>query len=412
MNLMESIGAGARDMASNKGRAVITIIGIVLGVASVVTVLALMKGGEQQSLDFWDEMGGLREIRITNTHIDRLMMTAAEKASERLTYRDAQAIQEQCESVGYVDPEITRFLTVSYGDKTYQMKVLGTNREYPYADSMPLGEGRWLSDKDCENYANVVIMGTTYKEDLFGDEEAIGKTILIDGVPFEVVGLTKKKEFYFQGQGGGGSDRNVLEWFNRSHYIPITTMIKRFTVNDQLDGLEIAAKRLDLVPALMEETRTILTRRHGVEDFNLEAKSERMQQRNEQEGFFNIIFWAIAFVSLFVGGVVIANIMLASITERVREIGVRKAIGASDRDLFMQFLVEAVVVTSAGGVVGLLLGLGLVAIVSNVLGMPTSLSPGILASAFFCAVGVGLVFGLFPAMKAGRLNPVEALHYE
>lgn len=411
MNLMESIGAGVRDMASNRGRAVITIIGIVLGVASVVTVLALMKGGEQQSLDFWDEMGGLREIRITNTHIDRLMMTAAEKASERLTYRDAQAIQEQCESVGYVDPEITRFLTVSYRDKTYQMKVLGTNREYPYADSMPLGEGRWLSDKDCENYSNVVTMGTTYKEDLFGDEEAIGKTILIDGVPFEVVGLMKKKEFYFQGQ-GGGSDRNVLEWFNRSHYIPITTMIKRFTVNDRLDGLEIAAKRVDLVPALMEEARTVLTRRHGVEDFNLDAKSEQMQQRSEQEGFFNIIFWAIAFVSLFVGGVVIANIMLASITERVREIGVRKAIGASDRDLFMQFLVEAVVVTAAGGVVGLLLGLGLVAVVTNVLGMPTSLSPGILASAFFCAVGVGLVFGLFPAMKAGRLNPVEALHYE
>jgi ABC-type antimicrobial peptide transport system permease subunit len=162
----------------------------------------------------------------------------------------------------------------------------------------------------------------------------------------------------------------------------------------------------------MEEVRTLLTRRHGVEDFNLEAKSEQMQQRSEQEGFFNIIFWAIAFVSLFVGGVVIANIMLASITERIREIGVRKAIGASDRDVFMQFLVEAVVVTAAGGVVGLLLGVGFVAIVSSVLGMPTSLSPGIMLAAFLCAVGVGLVFGLFPAMRAGRLNPVEALRYE
>ena len=411
MNLVESIGAGVRDMASHKGRAVITIVGIVLGVASVVTVLALMKGGEQQSLNFWDEMGGLREIRITNKRIDRLQMTAAEKASEQLTYRDAQAIQDQCPSVGYVDPEIVRFMTVSYGDKTYQMKVLGTNREYPYADTMPLAEGRWLSDKDCENYANVIVMGPTYKEDLFGEEEAIGKTIIVDGVPFEVVGLMAKKEFYFQG-GGGNSGRNVLEWFNRSHYIPITTMIKRFTVSDRLGGLEIAAKSVDLVPALMEETRTLLTRRHGVEDFNLEAKSEQMQQRSEQEGFFNIIFWAIAFVSLFVGGVVIANIMLASITERIREIGVRKAIGASDRDVFMQFLVEAVVVTAAGGVVGLLLGLGFVALVGSVLGMPTSLSAGILLAAFLCAVGVGLVFGLFPAMRAGRLNPVEALRYE
>jgi ABC-type antimicrobial peptide transport system permease subunit len=411
VNLVESIGAGVRDMASHKGRAVITVVGIVLGVASVVAVLSLMKGGEQQALEFWDSIGGLREIRITNKRIDRLQMTAAEKASEQLTYRDAQAIQDECPSVGYVDPEITRWLTVSYGDKTYQMKVLGTNREYPYADSMPLGEGRWLSDKDCENYANVVVLGPTYKEDLFGDEEAIGKTILMDGVPFRVVGIMERKEFYFQG-GGGNRDRNVLEWFNRSHYIPITTMIKRFAISDRLGGLEVSAKTVELVPTLMSEVRTLLTRRHGVEDFNLEAKSEQMQQRSEQEGFFNIIFWAIAFVSLFVGGVVIANIMLASITERIREIGVRKAIGASDRDVFMQFLVEAVVVTAAGGVVGLLLGLGFVAIVSSVLGMPTSLSPGIMLAAFLCAVGVGLVFGLFPALRAGRLNPVEALRYE
>jgi putative ABC transport system permease protein len=411
LNLFESIGAGARDMASHKGRAIITVIGVVLGVASVVTVLALMKGGEQQSLEFWDSIGGLREIRITNDRIDRLEMTAAERASEKLTYRDAQAIRDQCPSVGYVDPEITRWLTVSYGDKTYQMKILGTTREYPYADSMPLGEGRWLSDKDCENYANVIVMGPTYKEDLFGDEEAIGKTVLVEGVPFRVVGLMAKKEFYFRG-GGGSGDRNVLEWFNRSHYIPITTMIKRFTVSDQLGGLEISAKTVDLVPALMEETRTVLTRRHGVEDFNLEAKSEQMQQRNEQEGFFNIIFWAVAFVSLFVGGVVIANIMLASITERIREIGVRKAIGASDRDVFMQFLVEAIVVTAAGGVVGLLLGVLLVLGVDRGMGMPTHLSAGIMISAFLCAVGVGIVFGLFPALRAGRLNPVEALRYE
>jgi ABC-type antimicrobial peptide transport system permease subunit len=411
VNLVESIGAGVRDMASHKGRAVITIVGIVLGVASVVAVLALMRGGEQQSLDFWDELGGLREIRITNKRIDRLQMTAAEKASEQLTYRDAQAIQDECPSVGYVDPEITRFLPVTYGDKTYEMKVLGTNREYPYADTMPLASGRWLSDKDCDNYANVIVIGPTYKEDLFGDEEAIGKTIIVDGVPFEVVGLMAKKEFYFQG-GGGNNDRNVLEWFNRSHYIPITTMIKRFTVSDRLGGLEISAKTVELVPTLMEEVRTLLTRRHGVEDFNLHPKTEQMEQRSEQEGFFNIIFWAIAFVSLFVGGVVIANIMLASITERIREIGVRKAIGASDRDVFMQFLVEAVVVTAAGGVVGLFLGLGFVAIVGGVLGMPTSLSPGIMLAAFLCAVGVGLVFGLFPAMRAARLNPVEALRYE
>jgi ABC-type antimicrobial peptide transport system permease subunit len=411
VNLMESIGAGLRDMTSNRGRAVITVIGVVLGVASVVTVLALMRGGEQQALDFWDEMGGLREIRITNRHVDHLMMTAAEKASERLTYRDAEAIKEQCPSVSYVDPEIVRFHTVSYGDKTYQMKVLGTNREYPYADTMPLAEGRWLSDKDCETYANVIVMGPTYKQDLFGDEEAIGKTIVVDGVPFEVVGIMAKKEFYFRG-GGPGRDRNVLEWFNRSHYIPITTMIKRFTVSDRLGGLEISAKTVELVPTLMEEVRTVLTRRHGVEDFVLSAKSEQMQQRSEQEGFFNIIFWAVAFVSLFVGGVVIANIMLASITERVREIGVRKAIGATDRDLFMQFLVEAVVVTAVGGLVGLLLGLGLVALVDSVLGMPTALTPGILIIAFLCAVGVGLIFGLFPALRAGRLNPVEALHYE
>ncbi len=410
MNLLESIGAGARDMSTNKGRAVITIIGIVLGTASVVAVLALMRGGEQQTKDFFDEMGGLREIRITNEHSHSITQTAAERASERLTYRDAQAIRRDCPSVLTVDPEITRYFDVSYGDRTFSMKLLGTNRDYPFADNMPVAEGRFITDKDCENFANVVMMGPTYKEDLFGDEDAIGKTITVRGVPFEVVGIMQKKEFYFEGS--GGRERNVLEWFNRSHYIPITTMIRRFTVNDRLDGLEISALSVEAVPALMEEANRVLLRRHGVLDFNVEAKSEQIQQRNEQEAFFNIIFWAVAFVSLFVGGVVIANIMLASITERIREIGVRKAIGASGRDLFIQFLVEAVVVTAAGGALGLLLGLGMVTVTDKVLNMPTAVTAGILIIAFSCSVAVGVIFGLFPALRAARLDPVEALRYE
>jgi putative ABC transport system permease protein len=411
VNLVESLGAGARDMASNKARAVITMVGIVLGVASVVTVLALMGGGEAQTESFFEELGGLRELRITNTHTDRVFMTAVERASERLTYRDAVAIRDDAPSVLTVDPEITRWLDTSYRDKTYTMKVLGTNRHYPMADNMGIAEGRFITDADCDNYANVVMLGPTYKQDLFGDEDALGKTITLDGVPFTVVGIMEKKEFYFRGA-GGGTDRNVLEWFNQSLYIPITTMIKRYTVSDELGGLEISAKSVDLVPALTEETRTILMRRHGVEDFNIDSKSERIEQQAEQEKFFNIIFWAVAFVSLFVGGVVIANIMLASITERIREIGVRKAIGASGRDVLIQFLLEAVVVTAAGGAVGLLVGLGMTATVDKVLGMPTALSAAILVIAFLTAVGVGLIFGLFPALKAARLDPVEALRYE
>ena len=411
MNAFESIGAGARDMASNKARAVITTVGIVLGVASVVTVLSLMRGGEAQTQAFFEELGGLRELRITNTRTNRVFMTAAERASERLTYRDAQAILEECPSVSTVDPEITRWFDVSYRDHTYQMKVLGTNRHYPYADNMRVAEGRFISDADCDTYANVVMLGPTYKQDLFGDEDALGKIITIHGVPFTVVGVMEKKEFYFQG-GGPGGDHNVLEWFNRSLYIPITTMVKRYTVSDRLGGLEISAKTVGLVPSLIDETRTVLLRRHGVEDFNIDSKSEQIEQQAEQAAFFNIVFWAVAFVSLFVGGVVIANIMLASITERIREIGVRMAIGAGSRDVFMQFLVEAIVVASAGGVVGLGLGVLMVGAVDSVLGMPTALTPGIMLIAFLTSIAVGIIFGLFPAVRAARLDPVEALRYE
>jgi len=411
VNIIESIGAGARDMAASKGRAVITTIGIVLGVASVVTVLSLMRGGQQQTEAFFAELGGVTELRITNTQTDRVFMSAAERASEKLTYRDAQAILDECPSVRTVDPEIVRFLETIYGDKTFMMKVLGTNRHYPYADDMPVATGRFISDKDCEDCANVVMLGPTYKEDLFGDEEAIGKTIVIQGVPFTVVGIMEKKEFYFQG-GGDRAERNVLEWFNRSLYIPITTMVKRFTVSDQLGGLEISARSVEVVPDLMDEARTVLLRRHGVEDFTIESKSRQVAEQAEQGRFFNIIFWGVAFISLFVGGVVIANIMLASITERIREIGVRKAIGASGRDLFVEYLLEAVVVTGSGGVIGLFLGVGMTTAVNQGLGMPGTPTPGILMIALLTSVGVGIVFGLFPALRAARLDPVEALRYQ
>ena len=411
MNFLESIDAGARAMAADKSRAVITTVGIMLGVASVVTLLSLMSGGQQQTEAFFAELGGACELRITNTRTDRVFMTAAERASERLTYRDAQAVLAECPSVLTVDPEITRFLETSYGDKSFMMKVLGTSRHYPYADDMPVAEGRFITDEDCETHANVVMLGPTYKQDLFGDEDPIGKTIVIQDVPFTVVGIMQKKEFYFRG-GGDGGERNVLEWFNRSLYIPISTMVKRFTVEDRLDGLEIAAPAVEAVEALTEETRTVLRRRHGVEDFTIESKEGQLQAQNQEAQFLNIIFSAVAFVSLFVGGVVIANIMLASISERIREIGVRKAIGASGYDIFVEFLLEAIVVTTFGGLIGVVLGIGLTSAVDHFLGMPAALTPAILLIALSTSVGVGIVFGMVPALRAARLNPVEALRYE
>ncbi len=411
MNLFESLAEGSRAMTTSRSRAVMTTVGIILGVASVVTVLSLMGGGQKQTEAYFAELGGARELRITNTRTDRVFMTAVERASERLTYRDAQAILHNCPSVATVDPEITRFLSVTRGENTFRMKVLGTSPHYPYADDMPVDRGRFISDRDIERYANVVMLGPTYAQDLFGEEDPIGQRITIGGVSFTVVGIMEKKEFYFR-NAGGGSGRNVLEWFNRAMYIPITTMIKRFSVNDQLDGLELAAPTVEAVPSLIQEVRTVLLRRHGVDDFNIDSKSERIYASSEEDRFFSIIFWAVAFVSLFVGGVVIANIMLAAITERIREIGVRKAIGARGRDVFLQFLLEAVTITVAGGVVGLVVGIGLTTVLGRLAGMPTDLTPEIAGIAILTAVGVGLVFGMVPAIRAARLDPVEALRYQ
>jgi ABC-type antimicrobial peptide transport system permease subunit len=244
----------------------------------------------------------------------------------------------------------------------------------------------------------------------FGNEDPLGKTVFIGDVGFRVVGVMRRKEFYFN-----DGDRNALEWMNRMTIIPITSVFTRFNGDPdrKVTYVNVMVDKVDNNPKAAEAVKKVLYRRHGgVEDFEVYNRAERMRQRQQQNQVFDVTFMVTGLVSLIVGGIVIMNIMLASLRDRIREVGVRKAIGARGLDVALQFLVESVLVTSIGGLAGLPLGIVFANVITALLGSPAVITPQMAFVSVLASVITGLFFGLYPALKAARLNPVDALRYE
>ena len=406
----ESILDGLADVRAHKLRTFLQTLGVILGVASLVAVQGLVDSGRRQATKFFDEFGGLTKILVVNRPSKEILVTAQQLASHGLTWSDAQAIRQEIPNATLVDPIASEELSIRYGDYERRNDITGATPDYSAVYKFYPAKGRFLIQDDMASQARVCVLGDTAARRYFGNEDPVGRILTIGEVGFRVVGVMNRKEFYF-----GEGDHNALEWMNEQTFIPLTSLYARFTGDDRkrVQYINVIVDKVENNPKAAAAIRALVRRRHaGITDFEVINRAERLKQRAEQNQVFDTVFLVSGIVSLLVGGIVIMNIMLASFRERIREVGVRKALGASGIDIAMQFLVESILVTVIGGTVGLGLGVVFAQIISSLVGQPAVITPQMAVIGVSASVTVGLVFGLYPAIKASRLNPVEALRYE
>ena len=406
MSLYESLRTAAGGLTANKLRAILTMLGIIIGVGSVVTLLSVGEG-VQSSITSQIESIGSNLIFVT---ADR---PEDSTAPAYLTTADALALADpfNTPALAAVAPSMQGQLKVSRSDQSTDLTVVGTNPQYAPVRSLELSMGGFLTDADLDNQARVVVLGWGAYTDLFPDNEyPVGQTIAIDNVQLEVVGVLKE-------QGGlMGADNTV--------YVPLTTAQTRFFPQRTLSGerpvAAIYASVADptQVDTAVDQISAVLRERHNlapgeVDDFQATSQQSVLDVVNQITGILTLFLGAIAGISLLVGGIGIMNIMLVSVTERTREVGIRKAVGATKRDILIQFLLEAIVLSFLGGLLGIGLGMTGASFISNLSAeLTTKVTVGTIALASGVASGVGLVFGVYPALRAANLRPIEALRYE
>lgn len=410
MTVHESVVDGLIDVRNNKLRTFLQTLGVILGVASLVAVQGLIDAGRRQTMSFWSETGGLTKILIVNRPPKETKVTAQQLASRGLTWEDAQVLKQEVPWARLVDPISSTRLIVRRGEFQQQRDISAATPDYTEVYKFYPEKGRFLTQDDLSSSARVTVLGDTAARLYFGNDDPLGKTLYIGDVGFVVVGVMKRKEFFFN-----DADRNALEWMNRQTFIPLTSLYTRFTgdADKRVNYINVVVDSSKNNKAAAEAMRATLTRRHGgVVDYEVINRADRLARAQEQDQTFNVTFIAAGVISLVVGGIVIMNIMLASFQERIREVGVRKAIGAKGRDIAIQFLVESILVTCLGGAAGLVVGVGFAKAITTLIGQPAIITPKMAVVGLIASVSTGLFFGMYPAIKAARLNPVEALRYE
>jgi putative ABC transport system permease protein len=406
MDLVAIVRIAMRALARNKLRSILTMLGIIIGVGAVIAMVSVGQGAQQQAQQQIAAMGS-NMLFVQSGTVNRGGMRMGWGATKTLIYDDLLAILRECPSVKAAAPGSQASAQVVFGNDNWATNINGTEPQYFDIRSWPMAEGSSFSQDDVSMAANVAVIGETVRKNLFGATDPIGETIRINNLPFKVVGLLIPKGT--SAAMGQDQDDIIL--------VPITTLQKKITGQDWLRWIMVSAVSKDASYTAQQQITALLRDRHRIrsgqdDDFFVRNLADMADLADQNARLFTILLGSIASISLLVGGIGIMNIMLVSVTERTREIGIRMAIGATEGDVQQQFLIEAVVLSIVGGAVGILSGMAASYLITQTLGWPVLVSPTAIVAAVLFSMAVGVFFGFYPARKAARLDPIEALRYE
>jgi putative ABC transport system permease protein len=390
----------------NKMRTVLTMLGMIIGVAAVIAMVALGKGATA-SIEAQIQSAGTNIINVMSGNFMSMGVRQGSGASNTLTVEDAVAVRQLVPTAQYVAPSVNTRNQIIAGNQNWQTRIQGTDVEFPMIRSWSVKYGTFFSSQDVTSASKVVVLGSVVATNLFGEDvDPTGQIVRIKNQPFKVIGVMASK-----GSGTGGEDQDDTAM------VPYTAAQKKLMGIQHIQGITVSAASSNQVADTKAAIEEVLRTRHKImpgdtDDFMVRTLEEMAAMRTETTRTMTALLAGIAGVSLLVGGIGIMNIMLVSVTERTREIGLRMAIGARGSDVLMQFLVEAVVLSLFGGGIGIALGFGISWGVTKFLTWPTTISSDAVALAFGFSAMIGIFFGFYPATKAAKLDPIEALRFE
>ena len=407
MTLLMIIRVAFRALVRNKMRAALTMLGIIIGVAAVIAMVSIGQGASASVQAQIESIGtNLLFVSAGAQNVGGVRSGTGDSGTNTLTVEDLDAIKREVPSVSMVTPAINARSQLVAGNSNWNTNVQGVSEQYPDVRKWPVQSGAFFTDSDVRTAARVIVIGQTIGDNLFPGTDPVGQTLRVSNLPFRVVGVMARK-----GQDQGGRDQDDIA------FAPYTTVQKKVLGNTRVQIAYVSAISEDATYTAQSQIGDLLRQRHKLtasepDDFTVRNMTDVAEAANETSKTMTILLACIAGVSLLVGGIGIMNIMLVSVTERTREIGIRMAIGARSSAVRSQFLIESIVLSLTGGTIGIILGVVLSLAIPAMLGWPTLVSMMAIVGSVVFSVAVGIFFGYYPARKAAALDPIEALRYE
>lgn len=404
MTVWATMRIALKALYANKLRTVLTMLGIIIGVASVITMVSIGQG-VSKSVEANISSLGTNILTITPATIKSGGVHQSGFMVQTLTVDDSYAISTECPMVAYASPMVRRSMQIVYGNQNWNTSVYGVSYNYNLIRNWNVAQGEFFTEQDVKGSSKVCVVGSSVVENLFPEGNPIGQVIRVQKVPFRIVGVLETK-----GEGMGGDQDDCI-------MVPYTTALSRISRMKYIQSIVCSAISEDMTNAAINEISSLLRQRHRIldgeeDDFTIRSQMDLAEAMAETTGMLTLFLSAIAFISLLVGGIGIMNIMLVSVTERIREIGIRMALGARGGDVLKQFLFESMTLSLFGGVIGILSGVVLSLLLARFADLNTFISVEAIVISFLFSAGVGVFFGFYPAWQASKLDPIEALRHE